>query len=157
MNKVWLLLCPFHRVIESFVQVNTFGKWRSGFKPGSGKCLLSHMKWSEVAQSCPTLCDSMNCSLPSFSIHGLFQARVLEWTAISFSRGSSQPRDRTWVSCIAGRCFTVWATREAPIYIYKYLLYICMCVCVCVCGWHYQVYIQSVPYDIYSLFIRNWS
>ena len=68
---------------------------------------------SEVAQSCLTLCDPMDCSLPISSVHGIFQARILEWVAISFSRGSSQPRDRTWVSCIAGRRFTVWATREA--------------------------------------------
>ena len=68
---------------------------------------------SEVAHSCPTLCNPMDCSLPGSSIHGIFQARVLEWVAISFSRRSSRPRDRTQVSCIAGRCFTVWATREA--------------------------------------------
>ena len=48
---------------------------------------------SEVAQSCPTLCDPMDCSPPGSSVHGIFQARVLEWVAISFSRGSSQPRD----------------------------------------------------------------
>ena len=65
-----------------------------------------HVK-SEVAQSCPTLCDPMDCSLPDSSVHGIFQARVLEWGAISFSRGSSQPRDRTWVSHIVGRRFTV--------------------------------------------------
>ena len=69
---------------------------------------------SEVAQSCLTLCDPMDCSLPGFSIHGIFQARVLEWVAVSFSRGSSWPRDRTRVSHTAGRHFTVvWATREA--------------------------------------------
>ena len=50
---------------------------------------------------------------PGSSIHGILQARVLEWVAISFSRGSSQPRDWTWISHIAGRCFTAWATREA--------------------------------------------
>ena len=61
---------------------------------------------SEVAQSCPTLCDPMDCSLQRSSVHGIFQARVPEWVAISFSRGSSQPRDRTWVSRIVGRCFT---------------------------------------------------
>ena len=71
-------------------------------------------KWSEVAQSCPTLCDPMGCSLPCSSIHGIFQARVLEWVAICFYRGSSQPRDRTWISRIVGRRFTVWATREIP-------------------------------------------
>ena len=47
----------------------------------------------EVAQSCPTLCDPIDCSPPGSSVHGIFQARVLEWVAISFSRGSSQPRD----------------------------------------------------------------
>ena len=68
---------------------------------------------SEVAQSCPTLCDPVDCSLSGSSVHGIFQARVLEWTAISFSRGSSWPRNRTQVSRIAGRRFAVWATREA--------------------------------------------
>ena len=48
---------------------------------------------SEVAQSCPTLCDPMDCSPPGFSVHGIFQAWILEWVAISFSRGSSQPRE----------------------------------------------------------------
>ena len=48
---------------------------------------------SEVAQSCLTLCNPMDCSLPGSSVHGIFQAIVLEWIAISFSRGSSQPRD----------------------------------------------------------------
>ena len=54
----------------------------------------------------------MDCSLPGPSVHGIFQARILEWVAISFSRGSSQPRDWTWVSLIVGRRFTVWSTRE---------------------------------------------
>ena len=63
---------------------------------------------SEVAQSCPTLCNPMDCSLPGFSVHGIFQARVLEWVAMSFSRGSSQPRDWTRVSRIVGRRFTLW-------------------------------------------------
>ena len=52
-----------------------------------------------------TLCDPMACSLPGSSVLGIFQARTLEWAAISFSTGSSQPRDQTRVSCIAGRCF----------------------------------------------------
>ena len=58
---------------------------------------------SEVAQSCPTLCDPMDCSPPSFSIHGIFQAGVLEWVAISFSRRSSRPRDQTQVSRIISK------------------------------------------------------
>ena len=73
----------------------------------------SHALVSEVAQSCLTLCNPMDYSLPGSSVHGIFQARVLEWVAIAFSRGSSQPRDRTWVSRIVGRCFTLWATRKA--------------------------------------------
>ena len=68
-------------------------------------------KWSEVAQSCPTLFDPMDCNLPG-SIHGIFQVRILEWVAIAFSSVSSWPRDRTQVSRIAGRCFTIWATKE---------------------------------------------
>ena len=67
---------------------------------------------SEVAQSCLTLFDPMDCSLPCSCIHGIFQARVLEWVAISFSRGSSRPRDYTRISRIVGRGFAVWATRE---------------------------------------------
>ena len=59
-----------------------------------------------VAQSCLTLCDPMDCSPPGSSVHEIFQARILEWVAISFSRGSSQPRDLTWVSCTAYRFFT---------------------------------------------------
>ena len=62
---------------------------------------------SEVAQSSPTLCDPMDCSLPGASVQGIFQARVLEWVPISFSRGSSWLRDWTLVSCIAGRHFTL--------------------------------------------------
>ena len=65
---------------------------------------------NEVAQSCLTLCDPLDCSLPGSPIHGIFQARILEWVAISFSRGSSWPRDQTQVSHIVDRCFTVWAT-----------------------------------------------
>ena len=72
-------------------------------------------KWSEseVAQSCPTLCDPMDGSPPGFTVHGILQARVLERAAIPFSRESSQPRDRTQVSCIAGRRFTV--SSEPPL------------------------------------------
>ena len=55
------------------------------------------------------------CNLPGSSVHGIFQARILEWVAISFSRGSSQHRNRAQTSCIADRLFTDWATREASI------------------------------------------
>ena len=73
---------------------------------------------SEVAQSCPTLCDPVDCSPPGSSVHGILQAGIPEWIAISFSRGSSRPRDQTlgWSHCkvsrIAGRRFNLWATKE---------------------------------------------
>ena len=67
-----------------------------------------------AAQSWPALWDPMDCSLPGSSVHGILQARILEEVAIPFSRGSSQPRDRTQVSSIAGRFFTIWVIREAP-------------------------------------------
>ena len=70
----------------------------------------------EVSQSCPTLWDPMDSSLLGSFVHGIFLARILAWVAISFSRRSSWPRDRTWVSHIVGRRFTVWATREVHIY-----------------------------------------
>ena len=60
--------------------------------------------------------NPMACSPPGSSVHGIFQARILEWVAISFSRESSQPRDQTWVFCIVGGFFTHWATRKAHIY-----------------------------------------
>ena len=66
-----------------------------------------------VAQSCPTFCDPMDYSLLGSSVHGILQARIREWVAIPFSRWSSQPRDQTWVSCIADRFCTIWTTREA--------------------------------------------
>ena len=62
-----------------------------------------------VTQSCPTLCDPMDPSLPGFSVCGILQARILEWVALSFSKASSQPRNKTQVSCIAGRFFINWA------------------------------------------------
>ena len=74
--------------------------------PSSNRCVL-------VTQLCLTLCDCIDCSLPGSSAHGILQARILEWVSMSFSRESSQPTDWTWVSCIAGRFFIIWATKEA--------------------------------------------
>ena len=72
-------------------------------------CLFRVVLVSEVkvTQSCPTLCDPVNCSPPGCSVQGILQARILEWVAMPSSRGSSQPRDRSWVSGIAGRRFTL--------------------------------------------------
>ena len=84
---------------------NLFFQWKIFIK-----CVDKSMCCGLVAQSCSTICDHMDCSPPSSSANGVFQARILEWVAISFSRGSSQSRDWTQVSHIAGRFFTVWAT-----------------------------------------------
>ena len=65
-----------------------------------------------VAQMCQTLWDPVDCSPPSFSVHGIFQARIMKWVAIPFSKESSWPRNRTQASCTAGKFFTIWATRE---------------------------------------------
>ena len=65
-----------------------------------------------VAKSCLNLCDPMSIAARLLFCR-ILQARILEWVAIPFSRGSFQPRDWTWVSCIAGRCFTDWATRSS--------------------------------------------
>ena len=75
-------------------------------------CLL----WScgESGVHCHSSKVTVKVSVAQFSVHGVLQARILEWVAISFSKGSDRPRDWTWVSCVAGRFFTVWATREAP-------------------------------------------
>ena len=88
---------------------------------GDGKHVrhLSFIMWEVkvlVAQSCLTLCDSMDSSLPGSSVHGILQARIREWVAMPSSRGSSHPRDQTQVAHIAGGFFTVWATREAQEY-----------------------------------------
>ena len=72
-----------------------------------------------VTQSCVTFCSAMDCSPPGSSVHEIHQ--VKNTGAISFSRGSSPPRDWTWVACIAGRFFTIWATREVPLFGYKNL------------------------------------
>ena len=109
------LIGIFRCCLNSYIQLEMLQNW-------AGKihyALNNHndyVKWrSEVVQSCLTLCDPMACSLPGSSVHGIFQARILEWVAICFSRGSSGPRDWTSVSRIVGRCFTVWATRGALI------------------------------------------
>ena len=76
-------------------------------------------KECEVAQSCLTLCDPMDCSPPNSSVHGILQARILKWVAISFSRGSSQPRDLTLISCIAGEFLLPLSYQESPSYLLK--------------------------------------
>ena len=83
---VWLLL-----------STRLSAKWKGDCVPYSPFCV--HAK---LLQSCPTLCDPMDCSPPGSSIHGILQARILEWVAIPFSRGSSPPRDQTHISYVNG-------------------------------------------------------
>ena len=88
-----------------------------------------------VCMSCSVvLCNPMDCSPPGSLVHGISQARILEWVAISFSRRSSPPRDWTWVSCIAGRVFTIWTIREV----------LCVCVCECVCVYEVSAFHESM-------------
>ena len=111
-----------------------------------------------VAQLHPTLCDAMDCSPPGSSVHGLLQARILEWVAVPSPRGSSQLRDWIQVSHIAGRFFTVWATRGAlkQIHVYKN---------------HFKISMKQIIYEENSLsklfleiqetqnetkYVRNW-
>ena len=89
-------------------------------------CMLAFMH----AQLCPTLCDPRDCSLPRTSVHGILQAKILDWVVISFSKGSSRPTDWInicWVSCIDRQMLPL-RPLGSPI-----LLCVCVCVCVCVC------------------------
>ena len=114
-----------------------------------------------VTQSCPTLSDPMDYCLPGSSLLGIFQARILEWVAISFSRRSSQHRDQTCVSCvssIAGGFFTCWGIREVPVspiwlqipgkdnYVFPSLFFIFLAALGLCCGvWAVHCSVQTLP------------
>ena len=86
-----------HRVTKGLI----YSKLKHGFRPKKVDQNYYCLTWIikvKVAQSCPTLCNPMDCT-----VHGILQAKILEWVAVPFSRGSSQPRDRTCVSYIAAR------------------------------------------------------
>ena len=106
-----------------------------------------------VAGLCLTLCDPMDCSLPGSSVHTIFQARILEWVAISFSRGSSWSRDLTQVFCIAGRLFTVWATREAT-------KHVCICSLFnlfnCVHAYGNELDLKKMSVYFFNSSLANW-
>ena len=94
---------------------------RASWLCGNLLCFLTaqvsttYLRWKSevlVTQLSPTVCYSMDCTPPGSSVHRISQARILKWVAISFSRGSSPPRDQTWVSRIASRFFTIWPTRD---------------------------------------------
>ena len=88
--------------------------WIWSWIPCIGRWILYYCEVKVKSLSRVRLCDPGGCSQPGSSIHGILQARILEWVAISFSRGSSQPRGRTRVSHIPGRRFNLWAPRLAP-------------------------------------------
>jgi len=134
LNPWWLGLHSFHpsiiaspqpnlgsNIIRSRHLIDTSHLCSNASFPFFGSLGLPYIerkkeKESEVAQSCPTLCDSMDCSPPGSSVHGIFQARVLEGrVATSFSRGSSRPRDQTWISHIVGRRFYRLSHQGSPI------------------------------------------
>ena len=98
--------------------VSCFLNWPAGSLPLAppGKPLSFHVCVKSLSRV--QLCDPMDCSPPGSSVHGILQARILESVAISFSRGSSQPRDWTRVSRIAGRRFILWATRDLNLIIF---------------------------------------
>ena len=103
-------------------------------------CFLWKWKWKLVAQSCLSLWDSMKCSPPDSPVHRILQAGILKWVAISFSRRSSWPSDQTYIFCIAGRFFTIWATDHKK---EKFSIF----------AW---IFIMAYYSDIKRLF-QNWS
>ena len=100
----WLMKMPLS-------EASTTPKSRESLNLKSNKVGLRLAGWWKVKalvdESCPTLCDPMDCSPPGSSVHGILQARILQWVAIAFSRGSSSPRDQTQVSNITGRFLTI--------------------------------------------------
>ena len=122
-NIVWLYVHEIFRIgrfIETESRLEMTRAWEKGVMRMSFRCWKSFGDCNDgcimcvlVTQSCLPLSDPMNCSLWGFSVHGILQARILEWIAIPFFRGSFRPRVRTLVSCIGGKFFTVWATGKS--------------------------------------------
>ena len=102
-----LLWSPVGPVTTCWFRRHRLGGRYSPILPNGKGCAC------ERAQSCPTLCDPMDCSPPGSSVHGILQARILEWVAISFSRASSWTGDWTCISCIGRRILYCWETWEA--------------------------------------------
>ena len=104
--RIWMSLVGY---LNSNISSGWLDLWES---------FLAKLDWwfnccCSVTKSCLIPCNSLDCSMPGSSVLEVLQARILEWVAICFSRGSSWPRDWTGVSCITGRFFTVWATSGA--------------------------------------------
>ena len=119
-------------------------------------CVIMNLSWiifmfeiENESVSCSVVSDSFVTPLtvapPGSSVHGILQARILEWVAIPSSRGSSQPRDWTLVSHIAGRFFTVWDTREAHIHFYPNTIVKC----------HVNVFMEGSPWRATCISAEN--
>ena len=117
-NNMCVCMCTYiHMYIIPLSQNKAILKYHLSKSISLTDIYIKKESESEVTQPCQTLCYPMDCSLPGSSIHGIFQARILEWGAISFSRRSSWTKNWIQVFHIVGRCFTVWATREVqPLY-----------------------------------------
>ena len=103
-QNIWFV----SKSIPIYIHMCVYGIWP----------LTSSSVWgkeSEVAQLCPTLCDPMDCGLPGSSVHGIFQAKILEWDAMPSSRGSSQPWDWTYISCVSCQYWQVDSLSLAPL------------------------------------------
>ena len=111
----WEDIFPFVCVIFDFFQQSLVVLYRSFIKLISGILLLMLLCMHVHAQSCLALCDPMDCSPPGSSVHGILQARILEWVAMRSSRGSSPPRDQTHISLVSciSRQVTISTTCEA--------------------------------------------
>ena len=110
-----------------------------------------------VAQLCLTLRDPMDWNSPVSSVHGILQARILKWVSTSFFRGSSLPRDWTLVSYIAGRLFTIWATKEACYWritgiqhLHTFNVHILMSLDLHILLWYFSRYLEIFPSHIIS-------
>ena len=117
-TKLGLLHLPFPMWWRLFPDIHVFSSFTSqSFKITSSARLSLKLPPRSLLLllSVRLFCDPMDCSLPRSSVHGISQARILEWVAMSSSRGSSWPRDWTWVSCIGRQILYCWATREAPV------------------------------------------
>ena len=107
----WMFLMP-SRMVSPFQKILS---WLCPDPSEESPSMAAKAWWKVKMKSLSRvrLCDPVDCSPPGFSVHGILQARILAWVTISFSRGSSRPRDQTQVSHIGGRRFNLWATREA--------------------------------------------
>ena len=127
LSRIWLFVTPWtaaHQASLSITNSQSLLKlmYIKSVMPDAGKDRVSNANYFHTCcclhtKSCPTFCTPMDCSPPSESVHGISQARMLEWVAIFSSRVSSQTRDQTHVFCIGRQIFYHWTTREAPLYI----------------------------------------